>query len=65
MVIMSAHGNSNHQEQNCGKVALDFLEHCQVPVMLLRGQISQGDLAIKPNYSSIEYTSRLPSLAAL
>jgi nucleotide-binding universal stress UspA family protein len=65
MVIMSAHGNSNHQEQYCGKVALDFLEHCQVPVMLLRGQISQGDLAVKPNYSLIESTSRLPSLAAL
>jgi nucleotide-binding universal stress UspA family protein len=65
MVVMSAHGNSNQQDHYCGKVALDFLEHCNVPVMLLRGQISPKELSVKPNYSLIESTSRLPSLAAL
>ncbi|MFT7008561.1 MAG: nucleotide-binding universal stress UspA family protein [Colwellia sp.] len=61
MVIMSAYGNSNHQEQCCGKVALDFLEHCQIPVMLLRGQISQG----KISNSLLESKPRLPSQAIL
>lgn len=65
MVVMSAHGNSNYRKQFCGKVALDFLEHCPVPVMLLRGQMSQKDMSFKPNYSSLESTLRLPSQAVV
>lgn len=65
MVVMSAHGNSNHPEHYCGKVALDFLEQCPIPVMLLRGQMSQRDTSVKANYSSLESTLRLPSQAVL
>jgi nucleotide-binding universal stress UspA family protein len=65
MVIMSAYGNSNHQEQYCGKVALDFLEHCQIPVMLLRGQMSQGKISAKPNTVLQESKPRLPSQAVI
>lgn len=65
MVVMSAHGNSNYPEQYCGKTALDFLEQCPIPVMLLRGQISQRNMSFKPNYSSLESTLRLPSQAVL
>ena len=65
MVIMSTYGNSNHQEQYCGKVALDFLEHCQIPVMLLRGQISQGKISVKQNNALLESKPRLPSQAVL
>jgi len=63
IVVMSAHGHSNDKEQYCGKVALDFLAHCPIPVMLLRGQISQGEVSVKPNYSALESTLRLPSQA--
>jgi nucleotide-binding universal stress UspA family protein len=63
LVIMSAHGSSKNQDQFCGKVALDFLEHCQVPIMLLRGELSQGELLSKPHYSSSESSFRLPSQA--
>jgi nucleotide-binding universal stress UspA family protein len=65
MVIMSAHGHSNHQEQYCGKVALDFLEHCHIPVMLLRGKIAQGDISAKPNQTLLESEPRLPAQAVL
>jgi nucleotide-binding universal stress UspA family protein len=63
IVVMSAHGNSNHKEQFCGRVALDFLAHCPIPVMLLRGQMSQGEIVAKDNYSSLESTLRFPSQA--
>lgn len=63
IVVMSAHGNSNHKEQFCGRVALNFLMHCPIPVMLLRGQMSQGEILAKPNYSSLESTLRFPSQA--
>jgi nucleotide-binding universal stress UspA family protein len=65
LVIMSAHGSSNHQGQYCGKTALDFLEHCHVPVMLLRGNISQKKAVDNLDYSLLESTSRLPLQAAL
>ena len=65
IVVMSAYGDSNHQEQFCGKVALDFMEHSPVPVLLLRGLISQGERSIKTKYSSPEVISRLPSQAVL
>jgi nucleotide-binding universal stress UspA family protein len=65
MVVMSAHGNSNHRKQFCGKVALDFLEHCSIPVMLIRGQMSQKEMSFKPTYSPLESTLRLPSQAVL
>ncbi len=63
LVLMTAHGNSNQPEQFCGKVAQDFLAHCKVPVMLLRGQMSQPEVSFKHNYSGIESTLRLPSQA--
>jgi nucleotide-binding universal stress UspA family protein len=65
LVIMSAHGYSNHQQQYCGKVALDFLEHCHIPVMLLRGQIAQGEISAKPNQTLLESEPRLPAQAVL
>jgi nucleotide-binding universal stress UspA family protein len=65
LVIMSAHGNSNHQEQYCGKVALDFLEHCQIPVMLLRGKIAQGKISAKPTNTLLDSEPRLPAQAVL
>jgi nucleotide-binding universal stress UspA family protein len=65
LVVMSANGNSNHIEQYCGKVALDFLEHCRIPVLLLRGQISQKEVTFNPHIIPSESTLRLPSQAAL
>lgn len=65
MVIMSAHGHSNQQDQYCGKVALDFLEHCQIPIMLLRGQISQGKISVTLDDTLLESKLRLPSQAVL
>ena len=65
LVIMSAHGNSNHQEQYCGKVALDFLEHCQIPVMLLRGKIAQGKISAKPTNTLLDSEPRLPAQAVV
>lgn len=65
LVIMSAHGNSNHQEQYCGNVALDFLEHCQIPVMLLRGPIAQKEISAKPNQTLLDSEPRLPAQAVL
>ncbi len=63
IVVMSAHGNSHQKAQFCGKVALDFLAHCPVPVMLLRGQIAQGDILAKTNVSALEPAPRFPSQA--
>jgi nucleotide-binding universal stress UspA family protein len=65
LVVMSAHGNSNHIEQYCGKVALDFLEHCKIPVLFLRGQISHKKMSFTPNVLRSESTLRLPEQAAL
>lgn len=65
MVVMSAHGHSNDPEQFCGKVAQDFLAHCSVPVMLLRGQIAQTEISLNSNCVEVESTLRLPSQAVL
>ena len=65
IVVMSAHGNSSDTEQFCGKVALEFLEHCPIPVMLLRGQLSHREMPFKSNDSWFEPKSRLPPQAVV
>lgn len=64
MVVLSAHGGSNHQKQLCGKVALDLIVHCPVPVILLRGKTSHVDME-QQNTSSLVSAVRLPSQAIL
>ena len=65
LIIMSAHGNFSHQEQYCGKVALDFQVYCQIPVMLLRGQVAQDEISIKSIKTLLDSEPRLRETVVL